>query len=64
MPKVFSAVAGLTVMIQGYGLASEDTPVEVPEEVARDVEKDKRLRVERDAPPPRLAPKSKQKEKE
>jgi len=57
MAKVYSAVPGLKVMIQGHGLATEDEPVTVSEDVARDVEKDKRLRVERDEPAPRLAPK-------
>jgi len=65
MAKVYSAVSGLTVMIHGYGLASADQPVTVPEEVARDVEKDKRLRVVRDsALKPRLGAKPRAKEKE
>lgn len=62
MPKVYATVPGLKVMIQGYGVASADEPVTVPDDVARDVAKDKRLRVERDEPKPRLAPKLKEKE--
>jgi hypothetical protein len=64
MAKVYSAVPGLKVMIQGYGVATVDEPVTVPDDVARDVEKDKRLRVEKDEAAPRLAPKLKPKEKE
>jgi len=56
MARVYSAVPGLKVMIQGYGIATENNPVTVPEDVAKDVAKDKRLRVERDKLAPRLAP--------
>ncbi len=50
MPKVYSAIEGLKVMIQGYGIATFEECVVVPEDVANDVEKDKRVRVDRDEP--------------
>ena len=57
MPRVHVDDDTLRVQIAGYGVAEDGHPVEVPEAVARDLEKSRRLplRIERDAPKPRLA---------
>ena len=60
MPKVYSAVKGLKVRIDVHGEATFDIPVEVTEQVAKDVEKDTRVRVVRDVPEPKLKKKDRE----
>lgn len=59
MAKVYVDDDTLRVQIAGYGIAEDGHPVEVPDAVAAELEKSKRLklRIEREQPKPRLAPK-------
>lgn len=55
MPKVYTTVPGLELRIDGYGVATEEVPVEVPDEVAAELKKHPQLRIVLDVDGERLA---------
>jgi hypothetical protein len=53
MPRVFAKGEGYVVAIAGYGRATEDTPVNVPVEVAEELRGRKDLRIRWDGQDPK-----------
>ena len=64
MAKVYARDPGAEIRIGNYGTATETTGVEVPPEVAAELVGSAALRVEDDAPAPRLGRKVPKEEKE